>query len=125
MSKKHNLPLSGPVLVSAYPDIFFIKKVLLKAGGMRDINALIKAMETTEIMSPEGLLRFEMTRIPPFFHQAVWLDPKDPSRYAKNGLRVEMGQFQKGGKIVLLDKPYPGVDGSPSFYKSPADLRKQ
>ncbi|MCK9275268.1 MAG: ABC transporter substrate-binding protein [Syntrophales bacterium] len=124
MAKKHNLTMASSVVLSAYPNMFFIKKVVEKAGGVKDIDALIKAMETTEIMGPLGLLRYEMTKIPPFFHQAVFLDPKNPSEYAVNGLQGDFGQFQEDGNIVLLAKPYPGVDGSPNYYKSPAELRK-
>ncbi|MCK9276149.1 MAG: hypothetical protein M0P57_13790 [Syntrophales bacterium] len=124
-SKKYNIPMATSVLFSAYPDMFFLKKAIIKAGGVDDIDALIKAMETVEIMGPLGRLKMEETRIPPFFHQAVFLDPENPSEYAKNGLRFDFGQFQEGGKIVLLSKPYPGVDGSPDFYKSPAELRKK
>jgi len=123
-AKKYNLTMASGPMFSAYPDIFFIKKVIERAGGTQDINALIKAMESVEIMGPCGRLKMETARIPPFFHQAVLLDPKNPSEYAKNGLRLELGQFQKDGKIVLLNQPYPGVNGSPGFYKSPAELRK-
>ena len=121
---KYQLDLDAAVLFSAYADMFFIKKAIEKAGGTDDINALITAMEETEIVGPMGTLRYQTERIPPFCHSAAFLDPKDPMKYAERGFRIDTGQFQKGGKIVLLTKPFPGVEGSPNYYKTPAELRK-
>ncbi|MDY0044349.1 MAG: ABC transporter substrate-binding protein, partial [Syntrophales bacterium] len=70
-AKTHNLAIVSAVLYSAYPDMFFLKKAIIRAGGVKDIDALIKAMEETEMMGPQGPLKYERTRIPPFFHGAV------------------------------------------------------
>ncbi|MDY0044352.1 MAG: ABC transporter substrate-binding protein [Syntrophales bacterium] len=123
-AKKYGLDLCAQVLTSAYPDVFFIKKAITKAGGTDDMDALIKAMEETRNVGPMGPLHFEMTRIPPFFHGAAFVDMKDPSKEHPDGIRVDLVQFQKDGKLVHLNKPFPGVDGSPEYYKSPAELRK-
>ncbi|MCK9276151.1 MAG: ABC transporter substrate-binding protein [Syntrophales bacterium] len=123
-AEKYGLQLASPVLYSGYPDMFLIKKALIKAGGADDINAVIKALEETEIMGPQGLLKFETTRIPPFFHGAVFCDINDPTKYAAQGIRSALGQVQENGKIVFIQKPFEGVDGSIDYYKSVSELRK-
>jgi branched-chain amino acid transport system substrate-binding protein len=127
-AKKYNLTVCSAVMASAYPDMFFLKKAIIKAGGADDIDALIKSMEETEVMGPLGLLKYETTRIPPFFHGVVFCDIDDPTKYSKSksGLRALLGQIQEDGKIVFLEEPIKGVgiDGSIDYYKSPAELRK-
>ncbi|MBA7562300.1 hypothetical protein ES708_03952 [subsurface metagenome] len=131
MARKHKIPTQMHVHV-AYADIYFIKKVIETAGGVDDIDKLIKAMETVETTYSLGKMAYEQKRIKPFFHSKVRVDPNDPQHTTYPGAFIEPhAQFQNDGKIQYLrpsckeNEPiFEGI-GSPSDYVLPAELRKR
>ncbi|MBW2672884.1 MAG: ABC transporter substrate-binding protein [Deltaproteobacteria bacterium] len=133
LAKAHNIPAQLHVHL-AYADIYFIKKAIETAGGVDDIDKLIKAMETTETTYSLGTMAYEQKRVKPFFHSKVRVDPADPlnKTYPGKFLQV-MAQFQNDGKIVYLGgscKENEGLTekigwGKPGNYVYPAELRKR
>ena len=133
MAKEHNIPAQQHVHL-AYADIYFIKKVIETAGGIDDIDKLIKAMETTETTYSLGKMAYEQKRVKPFFHSKVRVDPADPSHKTYPGVFLQpMMQWQNDGTVAYLGGSCPenkafgekiGM-GKPSNYVMPAELRKR
>ena len=133
LAKRHNIPAQVHVHI-AYADIYFIKKVIETAGGVDDIDKLIKAMETTETTYSMGKMAYQQQRIGPFFHSKMRVDPADPTNVSYPGAYIQvMGQFQNDGKVVFLGGSCPENEGlfekagmgKPENYVYPAELRKR
>ncbi len=133
MAKKHNIPAQQAVHI-AYADIYFIKKVIENAGGVDDIDKLIKAMETTETTYSLGTMAYETERIKPFFHSRKRVDPNDPQHKSYPDMFFQtMVQFQEDGKIGYLGGSCKENEehaqkvgmGNPENYVYPAELRKR
>jgi len=131
MAVKHKIPTQIPVHL-AYADIYFIKKVIEKAGGVDDINKLIKAMETTEITYSLGKMAYETQKVKPYFHSRIRVDLSDPLNKSIPGVYFQpMAQFGKNGEIrylggscaenELILKKAGG--GTAADYRYPAELR--
>ncbi len=102
MATKHKIPTQIHVHL-AYADIYFIKKVIEKAGGVGDLEKLIKAMETTETTYSLGKMAYETTKIKPYFHSKVRVDPSNPQHKTYPRVFVQpIAQYQNGGKVVYL-----------------------
>ena len=133
LAKAHNIPAQLHVHL-AYADIYFIKQAIETAGGVDDIDKLVKAMETTEITYSLGKMAYEPTRKKPYFHSKVRVDPADPLNKTYPGVFLQvMGQFQNNGKIVYLggsckeneELAQKAGMGKPENYVYPAELRKR
>jgi len=116
----------------AYADIYFIKKVIENAGGTKDIDKLIQAMETTETTYSLGKMAYENKRVKPFFHSKMRVDPNDPMNTTYPGVYIQpIAQFQNDGKIAYLggsckeDEDIFRNIGSLQNYITPAELRKK
>jgi ABC-type branched-subunit amino acid transport system substrate-binding protein len=132
MATKHKIPTQIHVHL-AYADVYFIKKVIETAGGVDDIDKLIKAMETTETTYSLGKMAYEQKRVKPYFHSKVRVDLSDPLNKTIPGAYIQpMAQFHKDGKIQYLggscaenEGLYKKINGgSAADFKYPADLRK-
>jgi len=133
MAKEHNIPAQQHVHL-AYADIYFIKKVIETAGGVDDIDKLIKAMETTETDFSIGKLAYEQKRVKPYFHSKVRVDPADPLNTTYPGVHVQpIVQWQNDGKIAYMGGSCKENEeiaakvgmGKPENYVYPAELRKR
>ncbi|MDO9516060.1 MAG: ABC transporter substrate-binding protein, partial [Syntrophales bacterium] len=133
MAKAHNIPAQQHVH-HAYADIYFIKKVIETAGGVDDVEKLIKTMETTETTFSLGKMAYEQRRIKPYFHSKVRVDPTDPLNTTYPGVHIQpIVQWQNGGKIVYVggsckENEELGAKigmGKPENYVYPAELRKR
>ena len=133
LAKAHNIPAQLNVHF-AYADIYFIKKVIETAGGVDNIDKLIKAMETTETTYSLGKMAYEQKRVKPFFHSKVRVDPADPLNRTLPGVYIQaMAQFQNDGKMVYLGGSCKENEalfkkdgmGKPENYVYPAELRKR
>ncbi len=131
LAREHNIPAQQHVHL-AYADIYFIKKVIETAGGVDDVDKLIKAMETVETTFSLGKLAYEQKRVKPYFHSKVRVDPADPSRITYPGFHIQpIIQWQNGGEIVYVGgscKENEGLVegmGKPENYVYPAELRKR
>jgi len=102
MAVKHKIPTQIHVHL-AYADIYFVKKVIETAGGVDDIDKLIKAMETTETTYSLGKMAYEMRRVKPYFHSKIRVDLSDPLNKTIPGAFIQpMAQFIEGGKVQYL-----------------------
>lgn len=131
LCERHQIPLAFQVHL-AYADIYFIKKAIEAAGGVDDIDKLIKAMETVETTYSLGKMAYENKRVKPFFHSKVRVDPDDFQHTTYPGVYVQaLGQFQNGGKQQYLGGSCKENEaickgfGSPSDFVMPAELRKR
>ncbi len=133
MAKQHNIPAQLHVHY-AYAGIYFIKKVIETAGGVDDIDKLIKAMETTETTYSLGKLSYEQKRVKPFFHSRVRVDVSDPlNKTVSEAFIQAVAQFQNNGKIVYMGATCKEQEhitekiglGKPESYVYPAELRKR
>ncbi len=130
LARRHNTPIQLHVHL-AYADIYFIKKAIETAGGVDDIDKLIKAMETTEATYSLGKLAYEQKRIKPYFHSRVRLDLSDPLNKTIPGVYLQpMAQFQTDGKIRYVGGSCEENEtvfekiGSSKDYIMPGKLRK-
>ncbi len=131
LAKKHNIPTQIHVHL-AYADIYFFKKVIENAGGIDDIEKLIKSMESTETTYSLGKMAYETQKVKPYFHSKVRIDLSDPMTKTIPGVFYQpMAQFQNDGKIQYLgasceenEPKYKGI-GAPTDYVYPAELRKR
>jgi len=131
MARQHKIPTQIHVHL-AYADIYFIKKVIETAGGVDDIDKLIKAMETVETTYSLGKMAYEQQRVKPYFHSKVRVDLSDPIDKQLPGVYLQpIAQFQNNGKIQYLgasakenEAVFEGV-GKSSDYVMPAELRKR
>jgi len=131
--KAHNIPGQQHVHL-AYADIYFIKKVIEKAGGVDDMDKLINAMETTETTYSLGKMAYETKKIKPYFHSKIRVDPADPSHKTYPGVFIQpMVEWQNDGKVGYMGGSCPenkafaekiGM-GKPENYVFPAELRKR
>ena len=133
LAKAHNIPAQQHIHL-AYADIYFIKKAIEAAGGVDDLDKLIKAMETTELVYSLGTMAYEQKRVKPFFHSRVRVDPADPSRKTYPGVFLQpIGQWQNDGTFVFTGCSCPENEelgekigmGSGKDYVYPAELRKR
>jgi len=131
LARRHKTPIQLHVHL-AYADIYFIKKVIETAGGVDDIDKLIKAMETTETTYSLGKLAYEQKRIKPYFHSRVRLDLSDPLNKTIPGVYLQpMAQFQADGKIQYVGGSCQENEavfekiGSSKDYIMPGELRKR
>jgi len=133
MAVKHKIPTQIHVHL-AYADIYFIKKVIETAGGVDDIDKLIKAMETTETTYSLGKMAYEMKRVKPYFHSKIRVDLSDPLNKQYPGAFIQpMAQFQEGGKIQYIGASCSENEpifervgaGTTKDYVYPAELRKR
>jgi len=130
--QQHNIPAQQHVHL-AYADIYFIKKVIETAGGVDDIDKLIKAMETTETIYSLGKMAYEQKRIKPYFHSKVRVDPENPYKTYPGVFIQPIVQWQNDGKIVYVGGSCPENEplfekigmGKPENYVFPAELRKR
>ncbi len=131
MAVKHKIPTQIHVHL-AYADIYFVKEVIEKAGGVDDIDKLIKAMETTETTYSLGKMAYEMQKIKPYFHSKIRVDLSDPLNKQIPGAFIQpMAQFGKGGEIRYIGASC--MENEPIFervgagtaadYKYPEELR--
>ncbi|MBW2674923.1 MAG: ABC transporter substrate-binding protein [Deltaproteobacteria bacterium] len=133
MARKHKIPTQIHVHL-AYADIYFIKKVIENAGGVDDIDKLIKAMETTETTCSVGKMAYEMKRVKPYFHSKIRVDLSDPLNKSIPGAYIQpMAQFQEGGKIQYIGASCEENEdifkrvgaGTAKDFVYPAELRKR
>ncbi len=131
MARKHKIPTQIHVHL-AYADIYFVKKVIETAGGVDDIDKLIKAMETVETSYSLGKMAYEMQRVKPYFHSKIRVDLSNPIDKQLPGAYLQpIAQFQNDGKISYLgasakeNEPTFEGYGKPSNYVMPAELRKR
>lgn len=133
LCKRHQIPAQIHTHL-AYADIYFIKKVIETAGGVDDIDKLIKAMETVETTYSVGTMAYETKRVKPFFHSKVRVDPDDPLNTTYPGVYLQlMGEFGNNGEIILLGGSCKENEalaekigmGKPENYVYPAELRKR
>lgn len=130
MARKHKIPTQIHVHL-AYADIYFIKKVIETAGGVDDVDKLIKAMETVETSYSLGKMAYETQKAKPYFHSKIRVDLSNPIDKQLPGVYLQpIAQFQNGGKMGYLgasakenEPVFEGV-GKPSNYIMPAELRK-
>ncbi len=102
LAAKHGIPAQIHVHL-AYADIYFIKKVIETAGGVDDIDKLIKAMETTQTTFSIGKMAYVQERVKPYFHSKVRADLSDPlNKNLPGALIIPIVQFQNDGKIAYL-----------------------
>jgi len=131
LARKHKIPTQIHVHL-AYADIYFIKKVIETAGGVDDIDKLIKAMETVETTYSLGKMAYEQKKVKPYFHSKIRVDLSNPIDKQLPGAYLQpIAQFQENGKIQYLggsakenEAVFKGV-GSPDKYVMPAELRKR
>ena len=131
LARKHKIPTQIHVHL-AYADIYFIKKVIETAGGVDDIDKLIKAMETVETTYSLGKMAYEQKKVKPYFHSKVRVDLSNPIDKQLPGAYLQpIAQFQENGKIQYLggsakenEAVFKDV-GSPDKYVMPAELRKR
>ncbi|MBW2674922.1 MAG: hypothetical protein JRD89_16165, partial [Deltaproteobacteria bacterium] len=118
----------------AYADIYFIKKVIETAGGVDDIDKLIKAMETTETICSLGKMAYVQKRVKPYFHSHIRADLSDPLNKNLPGVLIlPVAQFQNDGKVQYLGSACKENEdifkragaGTPKDYVMPAELRKR
>jgi len=133
MATKHKIPTQIHVHL-AYADIYFIKKVIETAGGVDDIDKLIKAMETVETTYSLGKMAYEQKRVKPYFHSKIRVDLSDPLNKQYPGVFIQpMAQFQEGGKIQYLGASCEENEdifkrvgaGTAKDFVFPAELRKR
>jgi len=133
VARKHQIPTQIHVHL-AYADIYFIKKVIETAGGVDDIDKLIKAMETTETTYSLGKMAYEQKRVKPYFHSKIRVDLSDPlNKTIPGGYIQPMGQFQNDGKIQYLGASCEENEdifkrvgaGTAKDFVMPAELRKR
>ncbi len=133
MAVKHKIPTQIHVHI-AYADIYFVKKVIETAGGVDDIDKLIKAMETTETTYSLGKMAYEQQRVKPYFHSKIRVDLSDPLNKQYPGVFIQpMGQFQEGGKIQYTGASCEENEdifkrvgaGTAKDFVYPAELRKR
>jgi len=133
MARKHKIPTQYHIHF-AYADIYFIKKVIETAGGVDDIDKLIKAMETVETTYALGQMAYVQERVKPYFHSKMRVDLSDPLNKSIPGVYIQpMGQFQNGGKIQYLGASCEENEdifrrvgsGTPKDFVMPAELRKR
>ncbi len=130
--RAHNIPAQQHVHL-AYADIYFIKKVIETAGGVDDIDKLIKAMETTETTYSLGKMAYETTKKKPYFHSKVRVKPNSPYETYPGVFIQPIGQFQNDGKVVYLGGSCKENEalgekvgmGKPENLVFPAELRKR
>ena len=131
LAKKHNIPTQIHVHL-AYADIYLFKKAIEKAGGVDDIDKLIKAMETVETTYSMGTLSIETERVESFFHSRKRVNPYNPIVETYPGVYYQpIAQWRHEGEIQYLGgscpenedfwKPY----GSPEDWVTPAELRRR
>jgi len=131
LATKHKIPTQIHVHL-AYADIYFIKKVIETAGGVDDIDKLVKAMETTETTYSLGTMAYEQKRVKPYFHSKIRLDLSDPlNKHIPGAYLQPIAQYQNDGKMQYLgasckenEAIFKGI-GSPSDFVMPAELRKR
>jgi len=133
MAVKHQIPTQIHVHL-AYADIYFIKEAIEKAGGVDDIDKLIKAMETTETTYSLGKMAYEMQKVKPYFHSKIRVDLSDPLNNCIPGAFLQpIAQYQEGGRVQYLgascteNEPiFKKVNGgTPQDFVWPAELRKR
>ena len=128
----HNIPGQQHVHI-AYADIYFIKKVIETAGGVDDIDKLIKAMETTKTTYSLGTMAYEMTKKKPYFHSKVRVNPESPFETYPGVFIQPLVQWQNGGKVEYVGgsckENEPVAEkigmGKPENHVLPAELRKR
>lgn len=128
-ARERKIPMQIHVHI-AYADMYHFKAAIERAGGTDDIKKLIKAMEDVETTYSLGKMKYETQKIKPFYHSRMRVDPKDPYKTYPGYFFQVVGQWQKGGKFVLLNEscpenlPYVKQWINPNAYKKPAELRK-
>ena len=133
LARKHRIPTQRNAHL-AYADIYFVKKAIEAAGGVDDIDKLIKAMETTETTYSLGKMAYEQKRVKPYFHSKIRTDLSDPLNKQIPGVSLmPNAQYQNGGKMQYLGgscKENEGIykrvgSGTWKDYVYPAELRKR
>jgi len=91
------------------------------AGGTDDVGKLITALETVQVDNGTlGPTKYEMTKVPGFFHSRVCADPNNPTQMLPNGMAIGSAQIQANGEYVPM---YPGKYAQLDKYQTPAQLR--
>ncbi len=127
----HNIPTQQHVHL-AYADIYFIKKAIETAGGVDDIDKLIKAMETTETTYSLGKMAYETTKKKPYFHSKIRVNPNSPYETYPGVFIQPLVQWQNDGKIAYVGGSCKENEelgkkigmGKPEDHVIPGELRK-
>jgi ABC-type branched-subunit amino acid transport system substrate-binding protein len=109
-AEEKGIPLQHNVHFS-YAAVYLFKKAIEKVGKTDDINALINAIETTEVQSSLGKLKFQSEKVSPFYHSHILCDPHDPTKLLVGYFVPNLAQWQydpvaKKPKIVMLNHIY-------------------
>jgi branched-chain amino acid transport system substrate-binding protein len=120
-ARAKGIPCQMHVLCS-YDDIYQIKAAIEAAGGTDDVGKLITSLETTTFATGTlGPVKYEMTKVPGFFHSRVTADPNSPKKpAAANAMLTGQSQVQANGEYVPI---YPEKYAQLDKYKTPAQLR--
>ncbi|MEM2702883.1 MAG: ABC transporter substrate-binding protein [Candidatus Bathyarchaeia archaeon] len=125
--------------MTAYGHVYQLKKAVEKVGDTKDIKALIKAFEETEVLTPTGKFAFVKDYIYPFWHTSAAINIYNDSRLfepavgwgAPTNAQWQYDPAKKAPKIVYLadvykhswDTPEALRPAIPSPAKTPAELR--
>jgi len=119
-ARARGIPCQMNVLC-AYDDIYHLKLAIETAGGTDDVDKVITAMETVQLNNGTlGPVKYEMAKVPGFFHSRVCTDPNDPVKLLDNGMLTGAAQVQANGEYVPT---YPPKYAQLDRYKTPAQLR--
>ena len=119
-ARARGIPCQMHVLC-AYDDIYQIKAAIEMAGGTDDVGKLITALETVQVDNGAlGPVKYEMAKVPGFFHSRVTADPTDPTKLLPNGMQIGSAQIQANGEYIPM---YPGKYAQLDKYQTPAQLR--
>lgn len=126
-AKRHQIPLQLHVHL-AYADIYHMKAAIERAGGVDDIDKLIKAFSEVKTTYSLGIEEIETRMIRPYIHCRKTCDPYDPFTMLKGQFMLPIGQYHHNGEIKFIaatteEDVYKGyVD--PKNYIPPAQLRE-
>ncbi len=119
-ARARGIPCQGNVLC-AYDDIYHLKLAIETAGGTDDVGKIISAMETVQLDNGTlGPLKYQMAKVPGFFHNRLTADPQNPTQLLPGGMLTGGAQFQANGEMVPT---YPAKYAQLDRYKTPAQLR--
>lgn len=128
-AKQRNIPMQVHVHL-AYADMHHFKNAVEHAKGTGDIKKLIKGMEEVATPYSLGKMKYETRKIKPYYHSLIRVDPNNPYKTYPGYYYQLIGQFQKGGKVVLVSESCAENEKAmkkfynPALYKTPAELRK-
>ena len=125
-AQKAGIPIQFHVLL-AYNDVYGLKAAMEKANTTTDIEAMIKALETTQYEGAMGPSGYHPEKVEPWFHSGMISDPKDPTNLMfPDKSHIPWKQWQGKDKVQLIYTS-PGFMSyaHPELYKSPAQLRSE